>query len=248
MKKKIWSVYILALHFIIISFFLFPDYVNKIYKKTGIQQYSTGHEYYIDFIWYSYANRSKTLKKESEQLIFFGNSITNGLCVESIFNGVNMGISGETIENAKSKIKDIHNLENKRIIVAYGINDIPRNAKEIIEDYHEFISFLPESSTIYLSSVLPVNEEAHTKSMENTKMNQQIIELNEHLKNYSRTKSNIIFIDASKYLFDSEGELGNSFHLGDGLHLNKAGNLNWAKGLSEGINDNSPKFISKTGF
>lgn len=247
MKRNLWSVYFLALHIIIISIFLFPDYVNKIYKKTGIQQYSTGHDYYIDFIWYSYANRSKTLKKETDQIIFFGNSITNGLCVESIFNGVNMGVSGETIQNAKLKIKNIQNLENKRIVIAYGINDIPRSSKEIIEDYHEFISFLPESSTIYLSSVLPINEDTFNKNSKTQKNSQQIIDLNKQLRSYCRNKPNIIFIDASKYLYDSVGELNRNFHLGDGLHLNKEGNLNWAKALSEEIESNPPKFISKAG-
>lgn len=248
MKTKAWTAYILGLHIIIIAVILFPDQVNKIYEKVGVLEHSSGHDYYIDFQWNSYANRSKTLKKESNQLIFFGNSLTNGLCVESLFQGVNMGVSGETIRNAKKKIGSIQNLDNKRIVVSFGINDIPGDTRDILADYDEFLSLLPESSTIYLSSVLPINEEAFHEKSKDQKSNRQIKELNEQLEEFCHNRANVIFVDASKYLNDSTGELRDNFHLGDGLHLNESGNLQWAKGLCEGIETKSGGyFISRAG-
>lgn len=246
MKIKAWIVYIIGLHLIIATVFLFPNQVNKIYEKVGILDHSSGHDYYIDFLWNSYSNRSKTLKQESNQLVFFGNSLTNGLCVESLFNGVNMGVSGETIRNAKEKIGSIQNLENKRIVISFGINDIPANTREIMKDYEEFISYLPESSTIYLSSVLPLNEDAFNEKIKDQKTNWQIKELNEEIEKFCIDKPNVFFVNASKYLSDSSGELSNEFHLGDGLHLNEHGNLLWAKGLFEGIQKTSKEyFITK---
>lgn len=243
MKNKVWTAYILGLHIIIIAVVLFPDQVNKVYEKVGVLEHSSGHDYYIDFQWNSYANRSKTLKKESNQLIFFGNSLTNGLCVESLFQGVNMGVSGETIRNAKKKIGSIQNLDNKRIVVSFGINDIPGDTREILADYDEFLSLLPASSTVYLSSVLPINEEAFYEKSKDRKSNSQIKELNEQLEKFCHKKANVIFVDASKYLNDSTGELPNNFHLGDGLHLNENGNLHWAKGLCEGIETKSAGYL-----
>lgn len=249
MKAKVWTVYFFGLHCIIIFVLFFPEKVIKAYHKAGILEYSSGHDYYMDFQWNSYAKRSKTLKKESNQLVFFGNSLTNGLCVESLFQGVNMGVSGETIKNAKHKIKSIENLENKRIVVSFGINDIPGNTSEIVNDYEEFISYLPESSTVYISSVLPIHEEAFRKNSKENKTNKQIEELNKKIEELCNTKRNIIFINSSKYLNDSSGQLGHSFHLGDGLHLNEEGNFYWAKGLFEGMEMNAEgKFLTRTEY
>lgn len=246
MKNKIWTGYILCLHIAILILFIFPNLLNKVYDKLGLWDYYSGHDYYKEFTWESYANRSKTLKKESNQLVFFGNSITNGLCVESLFNGVNMAVSGETINSAKRKIRTIKNLENKQIVVSFGINDIPRDNKKILRDYHDFISALPASSTIYLSSVLPIDEDVYLRKWKEPKTNRQINELNQHIKDYCRNKPNVIFIDASKYLNDSAGgDLDGKFHLGDGLHLNEAGNILWAKGLHEAIKPGQMNYVSK---
>lgn len=246
MKTKVWKVYFFVIHIIIIFILFFPEKVIKIYHKSGFLEYSSGHDYYMDFQWNSFAKRSKTLKKDSNQFIFFGNSITNGLCVESLFQGVNMGVSGETIKHAKEKIKYIKNLENKRIVISFGINDIPGNTTEIMKDYSEFISFLPESSTIYLSSVLPINEEAFNKSFRDRKNNSQIEELNRKIEDFCINKANLIYINSSKYLNDASGQLSESLHLGDGIHLNERGNFYWAKGLYEGLEKNSSeKLLSR---
>lgn len=245
MKKITFAIYICLLHLFLAILFLKPDLLSKTYDKIGFRKHDEGHEYYQEFMWQTFVERSKTLDKDSRQIIFFGNSITNGLCVESLFQGINMGVSGETLFKAKERIKNIQNLENKKIVLAYGINDIPKNNQAILEDYKELINNLPSSASIFISSVLPLDEEVYSRQWKTKKTNQQISQLNQLLEIYCQDKANIQFLDSSKYLFNSSGNLDQKLHSGDGIHLNKDGRILWAKGLMEGLDEEASELTSK---
>jgi lysophospholipase L1-like esterase len=232
MKRKIIAIYLIVIHCALLVVLIKPNYVNVAYSKLGIARELTGFDYYKEVLWNLYANRSKTLDANSNQFVFLGNSITDGLCVESIFNAVNFGISGAKLEEAKDKVKLLNNLSNKRIFLAYGINDIPRNTKDIFNDYKEVINSIPKSATIFISSVLPINE-TNYKDYWGVKTNKQIFELNEILTGFADTTENVQFINTAKYLYDTTGQLSEDLQKGDGLHLNHNGNLMWVKGIKE---------------
>tara|TARA_R110002020_G_scaffold91560_2_gene222271 strand:- start:254 stop:982 length:729 start_codon:yes stop_codon:yes gene_type:complete len=223
------------MHIGVVILLLHPNILNRAYNKLGLIDYMNGHSYYMKSLWDYYSNRSKTLDPNSDQLVFFGDSMINGLCVESYFGGVNFGISGETLRRAKSRITEIHNLENKKIVLAYGINDLPCDSKVFIESYKELIDKLPHSASIYISSLLPVNESILKEVTGKVKSNAQIDELNMLLEDYCTTHEAVYFLDSSKYLLGPYGQLSEKLQKGDGLHFNLAGNLLWAKGIEEGL-------------
>ncbi|WP_372772087.1 GDSL-type esterase/lipase family protein [Mangrovibacterium sp.] len=233
MKKNLIITYGVALHILLIVILIKPDIVSRIYLKLNLTTITKSHEYYMNNTWEFYKRRSNTIDSLSSQCIFFGNSIVSGLCVESQFSGINFGIAGENISRAKSKISAISNLSNKTIILAYGINDIPRNSEDILNDYKDFISKLPASSRVFISSILPINESILNKRINQKKTNKQIIELNELLKEYAKSDSRISYMNTAKYLYDEDGSLKDGLHMGDGIHLNKDGNHLWVKAIRE---------------
>lgn len=241
--KKYLIVYIICMNSVLFILFMYPNLLNKAYNKLGIVKIQSNHAYYRDSSWKFYANRSKTIHKESNQLVFLGNSITNGLAVESRFNAINFGVSGETIARAKKKVKELHNLENKRIVIAYGINDIPRNPVEVVADYQELINNLPNSATFYISSVLPINEKIYKRHRTKEKSNKQIHALNLMLKKLCDTDKRLFYMDTGGFLYNEVGELAEAFQTGDGLHLSRLGNEQWALGITwalDSVLDNQP--------
>jgi lysophospholipase L1-like esterase len=220
--------------------------LNKIYRKYKIKKVPmTGHEYYMESLWKFFAVRTKTLQKHSNQLVFLGDSLTNGLCVESLFNGLNLGISGESINRAKSKVSALSNLENKRIFLAYGINDIPGETNTIFANYVELINNLPQSTVIYISSILPIEEDIAAKYWPDPKKNWQIQEVNQLMKNYAQATTRVHFLDTAKHMYDSNGQLQKNLHKGDGIHLSIEGSLRWAKTIEEELSAIAPDIDEK---
>jgi lysophospholipase L1-like esterase len=193
--------------------------------------------------WDYFSIKSKTLRKNSDQFVFLGDSLITVLCVENLFNGINLGIAAESVQRAKQKVLGIANLENKNIVLAYGINDILCKSTTVYNDYIELINHLPESAIIYIFSVLPVDEEA-AKGCIKSVTNQQIKELNKALQQYAGSSARVRFLDLGKGLYDANGQLNRTLHKGDGIHLNEEGNLLWIRAIKEEISkfENHPMF------
>lgn len=183
-----------------------------------------------------FEKRSKSMTDEP-RIVFIGDSITNGLSVESIFNAVNFGISGYTVKRMKGLVGKYSNLEEKIIVLALGINDIPRNNSELIADYVELIENLPTNSTILISSILPRDEKTFFKYWGVKKTNSQISKINKMLLEYSLTKENIYYSDTAKFLRNDNGDLIVNFHIGDGIHLSEEGYKQWVNGLKNPLLD-----------
>ena len=97
----------------------------------------------------------------------------------------------------------------------------------------ELINNIPDNTNIYISSILPIVEDTYKESFRVEKTNNQISRLNMLLEEYVNTKENVHFLNTAKYLYDNDGQLNNSLHVGDGVHLNTEGNLFWVKGIKE---------------
>ena len=184
---------------------------------------SASHLYYIERQWYAFEKRCETLDLNSSKNIFLGDSIIDMLSVEDNFDGINFGISGEKISNAKKKVKCLTNLDNKTIILAYGVNDIPRHTDEFISDYVELINNLNFNGEILVQSILPIEEAIHEIYWGCIKTNFQINEYNNALKKMCETKDKCTYIDIRNSLTDEFGQLRSEFQIGDGVHLNKNG-------------------------
>ncbi len=232
--KKIFSIlYVLSIHTLLIVALVKNDFIQKVEIKLGMTEpSSTNHSYYMDALGWNFANRSNTII-DGDGLVFVGDSITNGLSVETIFGAVNYGISGDSVKNAKKRVKKYSHLENKTIVVALGVNDILRENDKIVSDYSSLIENLPNSSLVLVSSILPIDELRLERYSKTKKTNNQINELNAQLQNIASKFSNAHYIDSAKYMRDTSGCLFENFHNGDGLHLNTEGYGMWVKGLKE---------------
>ena len=227
------ATYLVAIHLLLFIVLLKSNFIEKVQVRLGLNEMPlTGHSYYIDALGRYYANRSKTMRK-GDGIVFIGDSITIGLSVETIFGGVNFGISGDTVMRAKKRVSDYENLESKTVFIALGINDIPRRTEEIVADYHLLLDSLPPSAFVIISSVLPLDELAFRKFSGVRKTNEQIFELNTALFDLASKRENVVFIDSSTYLKTSIGDLNSSFHKGDGIHPNLEGYSMWIKGIKE---------------
>jgi len=145
----------------------------------------------------------------------------NGLCVESLFEGVNFGVSGETLMN--SKVEHIKNLDHKIVILSYGVNDLPLENGKLISRYEEIVNAIPKSTKIYILSVFPIDEDVYHR-----KINPNILSFNSALATFCEG-SRATFIDSSSDLIDEAGQLSSDFHRGDGIHLNQTGNKIWGE-------------------
>jgi lysophospholipase L1-like esterase len=229
-------IYFVLLHLALVLFFLKPNFLVRLYRKLKIQKGPANeHEYYMETQWEYFSIKSKTLKKNSDQFVFLGDSLITVLCVENLFNGVNFGVSAENLKRAKEKISTISNLENKNIVLTYGINDILSKSTTIYSDYINLINSLPESSTIFIFSILPVDEKVVTRKIKSSNLNDQVKHLNALLREYVKSNDRIHFLDTAKYLYNESGELNKNLHKGDGIHLNELGNRLWIKGIKKEI-------------
>ena len=186
-----------------------PNKVLKVHYRLGKERPISYQNKQWDYL----INRSKTLRPETKQTVFFGDSRINGLCVESLFDAVNFGISGETIQNAANRIFEVHNLKGKRIVLAYGFNDLRyRTAEESIEDYREILHYLKDYELYLLEVLAEIGRE-----------NTELSKFNKELKSLS-TEYGAIFISL---------KLNEKGYSEDNVHFTKSGNLEIANQIGE---------------
>lgn len=184
-------------------------------------------------------NRNQQFIREMSEpgtgnIVFLGNSITEGFDLQGYFPGVpavNRGISGDHIDGLLERFDNsVRALRPAKLSVLIGINDIGRGDTDhlILARYTSLldsISILPDSTEIYLTSILP------TSSRWTNCPPGKIVRLNYAIEQlagkYRMNWINLYPLFASKdnYL---KPELTS-----DGLHLNQAGYEIWVDELNK---------------
>jgi lysophospholipase L1-like esterase len=210
------------------------NFVPWFYAKMGIKYLSPEVDSY-------YRKKVRQhLKMEASipdgSIIFIGDSMTQDLSVFSVTEkGVNFGIGGDTTVGVLKRIDRYEILRRAgAVVMAIGINDIPRREnEEIIENYKKIVGKLPKDVPIFFSSILPVDEKA-AKRHQNNRIN----ELNRALNVICGEYGNVTYIDTGAGLKDyPSGSLKSEFHKGDGLHLNETGYKQWVTALRGFLKD-----------
>lgn len=170
----------------------------------------------------------------SEDIVFVGNSITNGGEWHELFeesNIKNRGISGDITEGIYDRLDNIVKGQPAKMFLMLGTNDISRNipVDTIASTIEKIVSKIQQETPkteIYLQSVLPVNPDfgmfsGHMKPNTIKKLNLLIQEI--------AKKHHTTFIDLYP-LFLQEGtdKLSPEF-TNDGLHLLGKGYVHWAE-------------------
>jgi len=184
------------------------------------------------------------LPVSSDDIVFVGNSITNGGEWHELFEDKhikNRGISGDISEGVYDRLESITKGKPKKIFLMIGTNDIAKNIpiNTIAENIEKIILKIKEDSPetgIYMQSVLPVNPDF--KMFSGHMKPDSIKSLNRRIEKLSHTY-NTVYIDLyPEFLMQGTDKLSPRY-TNDGLHLLGEGYLHWAQIVSPYIKENN---------
>jgi lysophospholipase L1-like esterase len=231
-KSGIYRLYFLAIHIALALVLLKSDFLEKVDRKYdfGFTQNEITDHYHRML---TYHSRMDSNVPEGS-VIFIGDSLTQGLPVSAVaVPSVNYGIGSDTTLGVLKRIPEYLSInESAAVVVAAGINDMRRRSnEEIISNMGEISEAVPDSIPLIFSAVLPIDEQQ--KGPEREGWNQRIDSLNEQLSVFVEDEDNRYFVDAGDDLIDSERNLADQFHIGDGVHLSSEGNSIWIEHLKD---------------
>lgn len=179
---------------------------------------------------------------EKGQVIFLGNSLTQGGKWDEYFTDakpVNRGISGDNTLGMLNRLHEIIEARPRKLFLLAGINDISlgRSTDKIMTGLKAILYQLKSGSPetqIYVQSLLPINNEEFGNYKRMLKKEKNIEKLNKELKKFCKEEG-IIFIDIYP-LFLAKKRKMDAKYTTDGLHLNEDGYRVWVAGIIEYVN------------
>ena len=203
--------------------------------------YSYSQKEYSDH-YYKRVELFKNTPDTENEIIFLGNSITEGGDWKALFpnvNAVNRGISGDVTDGILDRLDEVVSSKPKKIFLLIGTNDLARgkNVDYVLNNCNlilEKIKSESKDSKIYLQSVLPYNPTVGNNFSGHKSNQQKVLVLNKKLKKLSK-KQDVHYLNIHKKFSNKKGELMADLTY-DGLHLNKKGYLFWAKIIKKHVN------------
>ena len=183
----------------------------------------------------SIINKSKldSIKVQDENIVFFGDSITEGYNVKEFYDEyrvVNSGISGNTTNDLINRIdNDLYDYNPSVVIIQIGTNDLRANIKdeEIITNIKTIIKGIRKNrknASILVESIYPLNRDMDTEYWNGVNTdynNKHIIKLNKDIKKLCKIE-HIKYIDVYTSLLDDNKNLKEVYSK-EGLHLTDLG-------------------------
>ena len=182
-----------------------------------------------------YMQRSSLFNKlsiTSKDIVFIGNSITNGAEWNELFpqkRVKNRGISGDTSEGVFDRLDAVVKGKPAKIFILIGVNDISREIKveTIVLNMKQIVEKIQKESPktkIYIQSILPVNPDFE---MFKGHMKPELIkEINQFYQNIAQ-EYKVNYIDLYSYFLEDGTDKMNKKYTNDGLHLLGEGYLLW---------------------
>ncbi|MCM1005755.1 MAG: GDSL-type esterase/lipase family protein [Prevotella sp.] len=175
-------------------------------------------------------------------IVFVGNSITDGAELQELFglpNVKNRGITSDVISGVDKRIETTLKNHPKKVFLLIGANDISHNltVSQIAEKYERLVAKMKRLSPdtkFYLQGIMPINNDfKRYKTMYGKE--KVIPELNKKIEEIAK-KYNCTYISLTKALEDpATGKLRKEF-TNDGLHLTGAGYKAWVGVLEPYVN------------
>lgn len=175
--------------------------------------------------YYQRATLFEELPVTSSDIIFLGNSITNGGEWAELFDNPhvkNRGISGDVCMGVYDRLDAILKGSPAKIFLLIGINDVDRGASAdtIVERIGMIVDKIRKdspSTKIYLQSVLPVSD--HYKMFNGHTSRWQVVpEINKGLVRLAADRG-VKYIDLYSHFIDNTTGKMNIKYTNDGLHL-----------------------------
>ncbi len=181
-----------------------------------------------------YFNR---LPNGNQEIIFLGDSITEGGEWSELFanpNVKNRGINGDGIEGVMRRLEEVVSSKPKKIFLMIGLNSLINHRPPKIGALHrelveEIMKRSPET-TLYLQSILPINELVRKTMV----TNQDVIAINDNIKK-TAVDFGLEYIDLHSIFKDQNGRLKIEF-TSDGIHLNGAAYMHWKNAIIDKVN------------
>ncbi|WP_373155602.1 SGNH/GDSL hydrolase family protein [Bacteroides cellulosilyticus] len=192
--------------------------------------------------YYQRATLFEELPVTSKDIIFLGNSITNGgEWAELLGNRhvKNRGISGDVCMGVYDRLDPILKGKPAKIFLLIGINDVSKGTpadtivKRIGMITKKIRQVSPETK-LYLQSVLPVTD-YYKKFNGHTSRAQIIPQINEGIKKMAENEG-VTYIDLYSHFLDSKTGKMNTDYTNDGLHLLGKGYLKWIEIVKPYVN------------
>ena len=201
--------------------------VGLSFNITAQNKYST--------FYYQRASLFEKLSVHSNDIVFVGNSITNGGEWAELFQNKkvkNRGISGDICQGVYDRLTPVTAGKPSKIFLMIGINDVARGTSidSITAATLKIIRKIQSESPrtrIYLQSILPVND-SFGMFQGHMKRKADIKPLNEKLRQMANAEK-ITFIDLYSHFVIADTELMNPAYTNDGLHLTGEGYIKWVE-------------------
>lgn len=193
---------------------------------------TSGEKYQYNEYYYQRASLFDILPVGNEDIVFVGNSLTNGGEWHELLNNChvkNRGIVSDVIQGVADRMGSVTKGEPKKIFIMGGVNDISHHISAdsiaiAMENLLVSIQKATPKTKIYLQSLLPINNDFGR--YKNLKGKEQVfLDTNMLLEKVAK-KLGITWVNLYPHFIDSEGKLKREF-TNDGLHLMGPGYAVW---------------------
>ena len=174
----------------------------------------------------------ETLPTSRHDIIFLGNSITDGGEWSELFQNChckNRGISGDVCDGVLNRLATITKGQPAKVFLMIGINDLGRggNPDTIAAKTRQIVRRIKVESPrtkIFIQSVLPVND--HYGMFESHTARWKDIPVTNDLLQQIAKEEDVTYIDLFSLFTNAEGKM-NIEYSNDGLHLTGKGYEVW---------------------
>lgn len=188
--------------------------------------------------YYQRATLFEVLPTSKSDIIFLGNSITNGgEWAELLGNqhAKNRGISGDTTQGVLDRLSTVTKGKPAKIFLLIGTNDLSRgkSVDEIAKNVEKIVERVKRESPttkLYVQSVFPVNPKFN-KFSGHMDRQKKIPVLNAKIKAVA-ARHGVTYIDVYKSLVTPSTDVMNPEYTNDGLHLLGKGYQKWVEVLN----------------
>jgi len=185
--------------------------------------------------YYQRASLFEELPVTSEDIIFLGNSITDGCEWSELFDNKqikNRGISGDIVMGVYDRLDPLLKGKPAKIFLLIGVNDVShgKSADTIVEEIGLVVKKIRKDSPqtrLYIQSILPVSDYYNLFTAA-TLRGDVVKEINKGLKLLAK-REELTYIDIYSLFISPETDKLDNPYSNDGLHLMGPAYLKWAE-------------------
>ncbi|MBX2918603.1 MAG: family 20 glycosylhydrolase [Ferruginibacter sp.] len=174
----------------------------------------------------------RSMPVRENEIIFLGNSITDGAEWAQLFNDkriINQGISGDITAGIIHRLDAVVKRKPSKIFLLIGTNDLARgiSADSVLKNIFLIANYIKQetpATKLFVQSILPVSD-AFEKFKGHTKNTALILQVNAQLK-VNADARHFQYVDLFSSFVDEKGKLKKAF-TNDGLHLMGNAYLQW---------------------